>query len=556
MFTDMVGYTALGQKDESLSLALVEEQRKVIRPILTKHDGKEVKTIGDAFLVEFANAVDAVRCAYDIQRVIREFDLSLASDKRIHLRIGIHAGEVVGSEGDISGDAVNVASRIEQLSEDGGVCVTRPVYEFVKSKVDIPLLSLGPKSLKNVAEPMEVYKMVMPWEKEALAEPPRLDRSRVAVLPFTNMSPDPNDRYFADGMTEELISTVSRISELQVISRTSVMRYREGTAQIGQIGRDLSVGSVLEGSVRKAGNRVRITAQLIEVEGDKHVWSQSYDRDMTDVFAIQADIAEQVANSLKIQLLSREKKSIRKEGTSNPDAHTFYLKGRFYLNERSEEGCRRALAYFEKAVEADPEFAMAYTGLSDGYNVLSDYGWISPHEAIPLAKKHAMKALEIDDTLAEAHASLALATANGDWDLLRAEREYKRAIDLNPNYANSYHWHSFVLFMMRRYDESASYERRALELDPYSRVYNMVSINLMLFYAKYDEALRRYDEMIQLYPDMTPLRFWRSTCLALAGRHDEAVHESERYVAAEGGPGRRPFQCFIWRGCMQWLAGN
>ena len=535
MFTDMVGYTALGQRNESLALALVEEQRRVIRPVLARHNGREVKTIGDAFLVEFPNAVDAVRCAYDIQRATREFNLSLASESRIHLRVGVHVGEVVESHGDISGDAVNVASRIEPLAEDGGVCVTRQVYEFVRNKVDIQLSNIGPKSLKNVADPMEVYEMIMPWEKQQPVVQ-SLDRKRVAVLPFANMSPDPNDGYFADGMTEELISTVSKISELQVISRTSVMRYRDGTAQVAQIGRDLSVGTVLEGSVRKAGNKVRITAQLIEVEGDKHVWSQSYDRDLTDVFAIQADIAEQVANSLKVQLLSSEKQSIRKEGTSNPDAHTLYLKGRFYLNERSEEGCRKALSYFEKAVTADPEFAMAYSGLSDGYNILSDYGWMAPHEALPLAKKHAVKALEIDENLAEAHASLALAIENEDWDLLQAEREYKRAIELNPNYANAYHWYNIDLFMMRRYEESASYERRALELDPYSRVYNMVSVNLMLFDEKYDEALVRYDELIKLYPDMTPLRLWRSICLVLSGRHDEAVAEALRYVAAEGGP--------------------
>ena len=188
MFTDMIGYTALGQKNETLSLVLVEEQRKVIRPILRRHNGREVKTIGDAFLVEFPNAVDAVRCAYDIQRAVREFNLSLESDKRIHLRIGIHVGEVVGSEGDISGDAVNVASRIEPLAEDGGVCVTNYVHDFVRGKVDLALTSLGPKTLKNVAEPMEVFRMIMPWEKQGTPAVQGLDRNRVAVMPFEKTS--------------------------------------------------------------------------------------------------------------------------------------------------------------------------------------------------------------------------------------------------------------------------------------------------------------------------------------------------------------------------------
>lgn len=535
MFTDMVGYTALGQRNESLSLVLVEEQRKLIRPILGRHNGREVKTIGDAFLVEFPSALDAARCAYDIQRAIREFNIALPEDRRIHLRVGIHLGDVVESQGDISGDAVNVASRIEPLADDGGVCVTRQVYDHVRNKVDLTLLSLGAQALKNVSEPVEVYKMVMPWETESSRLPTQLDTKRIAVLPFANMSPDPNDVYFADGMTEELISTVSKISELQVISRTSVMRYRDATTQISQIGQELAVGSVLEGSVRKAGNKVRITAQLIRVEGDRHVWSQSYDRDLTDVFAIQADIAEQVAGSLKVHLLSREKQSIRKEGTSNPNAYTPYLKGRFYWNERTEGGTKKALRYFEEAAKADPGFAMAFSGMADAYNILSDYGWMPPSEALPLAKANATKALEADDSLAEAHASLGLVLSNHSWDLVAAEREYQLAIQLKPNYAPAHHWYAVDLFYMRRYKESASAEERALALDPYSRLYNMARTNQMLVDKKYDEALKRYAELIETYPDFSALRYWRSTCFLITGRFEEAIAEASRYVEMEGG---------------------
>jgi adenylate cyclase len=255
MYTDMVGYTALGQRSESLSLALVEEQRRLIRPILGRHNGREIKTIGDAFLVEFPSALDAVRCAYDIQRATREFNISFPEEKRIHLRVGLHLGDVVESHGDISGDAVNVASRIEPLAEDGGVCLTRQVFDHVSNKFELPLSSLGPKALKNVSEPLEVFRMMMPWEKEAAETLPQLDSKRVAVLPFVNMSPDPNDAYFADGMTEEIISTVSGISGLSVISRTSVMSYKGATKRVKEIGKELEVGSVLEGSLRKAGTR-------------------------------------------------------------------------------------------------------------------------------------------------------------------------------------------------------------------------------------------------------------------------------------------------------------
>jgi adenylate cyclase len=226
MFTDMAGYTALAQKNESLSLALVEEQKRLLRPVFNRHHGTEIKTMGDAFLVEFSNALDAVRCAYDVQRTSREFNISQPSEQRIILRIGLHLGDVVESKGDISGDTVNIASRIQSLAEDGGVSLTRQVYDQVQNKFDLPLKTLGTRSLKNVSVPIEVYKMVMPWEKEQKMIATQLDASRVAVLPFANMSPDPGDTYFADGITEEIISTLSGVSGLNVISRTSVMDTR------------------------------------------------------------------------------------------------------------------------------------------------------------------------------------------------------------------------------------------------------------------------------------------------------------------------------------------
>ena len=275
MFTDMVGYTALGQRNESLSLALVEEQRKLIRPILARHNGREVKTIGDAFLVEFLSALDAVRCAYDIQRAVREFNISLPEERRVHLRVGVHLGDVVESGGDISGDAVNVASRIEPLAEDGGVCVTRQVYDHVQNKFELKLASLGVKPLKNVNTPIEVYKMMMPWEAEKSTPSPQLDKKRIAVLSFANMSQDPADGYFADGMTEELITSLSAVRELTVIARTSIMKYKGSQKGASEVGRELNAGTLIEGSVRKAGNRVRITAQLIDTSTEGHLWRRT-----------------------------------------------------------------------------------------------------------------------------------------------------------------------------------------------------------------------------------------------------------------------------------------
>src|SRR2546425_9297819 len=232
--------------------------------------------MGDAFLVEFSNTLDAVRCAYDIQRTTREFNISLPEEQRIHLRVGIHLGDVVESVGDISGDAVNVASRIVPLAEDGGVSLTRQVYDQVHNKFDLPLTSLGSKKLKNVAAPAEVFKMVMPWSEKKASSQVQLERNKVAVLPFANMSPDPGDEYFADGMTEELIAALSKLRGVGVISQTSVMQYKNQTKNVGDIGRELGAGTLLEGSVRKAGNRVRIAVQLIDASTDNHLWAENY----------------------------------------------------------------------------------------------------------------------------------------------------------------------------------------------------------------------------------------------------------------------------------------
>ncbi len=345
MFTDMVGYTALGQRNESLSLALADEQRKLIRPILARHSGREVKVIGDAFFVEFSSALDAIRCAYDVQRATREFNFSLPEERRIHLRVGIHLGDVVESAGDVSGDAVNVASRIEALAEDGGVCFTRQVYDHVQNKFELSSTNLGYKPLKNVSTPIEVYKMVMPWAEKQVITVQRADSRRIAVLPFTNISPDPNDEYLADGMTEEMITKLSEVSDLKVIARTSIMNYKGKEKGVSQIGKELAVGSIVEGSVRKAGNKIRVTVQLIDAGSEEHLWASNYDRQLDDIFVIQDEVATKVAASLKAGVFS---KTLRKD-TDNIGAYTFYLKAMQLLPESTQPRIRESISLLEQA---------------------------------------------------------------------------------------------------------------------------------------------------------------------------------------------------------------
>jgi TolB-like protein len=502
MFTDMVGYTALGQRNESLSLALVEEQRKLIRPILARHNGREVKTIGDAFLVDFPNALDAVRCAYDIQRAIREFNLSLASDKRIHLRIGVHVGEVVESLGDISGDAVNVASRIEPLAEDGGVCLTRQVYDHVRSKVDLPLSSLGPKSLKNVTEPVEVYKMVMPWEKEIAVMSAQLDKTRIAVLPFTNMSSNPEEGYFADGMTEELITSLSGVRQLTVIARTSVMKYKGSQKGASEVGKELNAGTLIEGSVRKAGNKVRITAQLIDAATEGHLWAQNYDRQLEDVFAIQSEIAEKVAGELRIRLVDSEKRTLEKKPTENTEAYTCFLRGRELYREETEASLRQAISLFEKAIELDPKFARAYVGLAECHQWLANYGHEPYDISLSIVKTSLERAIGLDPNLPEAHASLSEMFFNID-DLPDSEAEARKALELNPSLPETYAMLSELTALKGDQGEMVRQIETAYRLDPIRPRFIWLVGSAYFYAGREQEALELWKKTEQLAPAYT-----------------------------------------------------
>jgi adenylate cyclase len=537
MFTDMVGYTALGQRNESLSLALVEEQRKLIRPILVRHNGREVKTIGDAFLVEFPNASDSVRCAYDIQRAIREFNLSLASDKRIHLRVGIHLGEVIESQGDISGDAVNVASRIEPLAEDGGVCLTRQVYDQVSNKTELRMASIGVKPLKNVSVPTEVYKMEMPWDQPTTSQVASYPTNRVAILPFTSFSSNPDDAYFADGMTEEIISTVSGISGLDVISRTSVMGYKGTTKKVEEIGRELKVGSVLEGSFRKAGNRIRVTTQLIEVARDKHLWAQNYDRNLDDIFEVQSDVAKQVADALRIRILSPEMERIERKPTESTTAYTLYLKGRYYWNKRGVENVKKASEYFELAVHEDPSFALGYVGQADCCLVLENWGFDMKTNQ-EKAKTMATRALELDPVLAEAHSSMG-SVMIGEHKCKQAEMEFRMAVELKPGYATAHQWYSNLLLSELKWDEALKQVEKAVELDPLSPV---VNYNHGLWYyarREYGRALELYKKVVELDPTYIPVRIqivWTYGRLKMYDDMQRAVH-----AAVEVGGATYPF---------------
>jgi adenylate cyclase len=530
MFTDMVGYTALGQRNEELSLALVEEQRNLIRPILGKHGGREVKTIGDAFLVEFSSALEAVRCAYDIQRVIREYNLSLSEeDRRLHIRIGVHVGDVVDSQGDISGDAVNVASRIESLAEDGGVCITRHVYDQVQNKFDLPMTNLGSKTLKNVGNPVEVFKISLPWQKNSLEEA-IFPSTRIAVLPFANISADPNDEYFSDGLTEEMIDRLSQVSNLEVIARTSAMNYKKKDKNVSEIGRELKVGSIIEGSVRKVGNKVRVTAQLINTRTEAHLWSSRYDRNLDDIFAVQSDIAENVVSALKMKLLESEKRALEKKPTEDTEAYELYLRGRFHANGHESEGFSSALEYFEKAIQKDPRFALAYVAASFVYGQMAFFEYMPSFEAISKSERMARMALEIDNSIAEAHASLAQSLFLKR-DVAGAKAEVWRALELNKNSAEVHRAAGGFYFFRGQHDKAILEAEKALELDPLSTS-NMETLATFSLYAgRIDRAIEIFEQVLRLEPLRASARCNFGLCYVRKGMFEAGISEVKKSIS-------------------------
>src|ERR1700756_3196996 len=414
MFTDMVNYTSMSEKDEALALSLLEEHKQLLRPIFARHGGREVKTIGDGFLVEFPSALEAVRCAVEIQQLMSRRNQGVPSERKILLRVAVHLGDVEHRDGDVYGDAVNIASRIQSLADPGGICITQQVFDHVRNSEEFRTEALGQNQLKNVQTPVTIYRVLPSSEKTKFTRSETLESRRVAALPLTILSSDHQDEYFADGLTEEIINTLSSIPELRVIARTSVMKYKQANKSVGEIGRELKVGTILEGSVRKAGGRVRITIQLIDVRSDAPIWAQKYDRELEDVFKIQTDIAERVADALKINLLRENRALIEQKAPDDIGAYVLYLRGRFYWSRRTKENIKREIAYFGEAMQKDPNYALAHAGMADCYTLMGRHLYLPTKEAFEKAREFANKALELNDRLAEAHTSLAAVLMNYD----------------------------------------------------------------------------------------------------------------------------------------------
>jgi len=499
MFTDTVGYTSSTQTNEARSLALLRDQASLVRPLLASYHGREIKSTGDGFLVEFESALEATLCAIEIQRSLYERNLSVPGELAIRVRIGIHLGDVVHSAEDVLGDSVNIAARIEPLAEPGGVCVSEPVFGQVRNKVSNQFAKLESVALKGVRYPTEVYRVVLPWSPpEHQPSAPEAATNRLAVLPFANISPDPNDAYFSDGLTEELITVLSQLGGLRVIARTSVDPYKSAPKPIPQVGADLGVTWVIEGSVRKAGARLRITVQLIDVRTQEHLWASTYDRELTDVFALQSEMAKHVAEALKVNLPAQVQDRLEQRALPNPESYLEYLQGRAKLRSFVEADMRAGQAHFERAIALDERNAAAHAGLADLHRMLgSTYYHLPRPEWEALSRRHASRAIELDPDLAEAHASMALILWD-DYDFAGTKRELERAIALNPSFAWARFWHANLLADHLDTDGALREMEVAEQLDPHSALFHDVKFNLLVYLRRMAEAEAQLQKLGQV----------------------------------------------------------
>ncbi|TDI81107.1 MAG: tetratricopeptide repeat protein [Caldithrix sp.] len=358
----------------------------------------------------------------------------------------------------------------------------------------------------------------------------------VAVLPFVNVSPEKENEYFSDGMTEEIIDALTKVEGLRVVSRTSVFAFKGKDQDIRKIGEQLNVSHVVEGSVRKAGNRVRITAQLINIADGYHLWSERFDREMEDVFTIQEEIAHMIVNALKIKLVHKAETPLVERSTENIKAYNLFLKGRYCWNKRTEAALKQCVNYFEQAIEIDPDYMLAYCGLADAYALLgiAEYGALPPMEVMPKAKAAAVKALEIDNTLAEAQTTVAHVKAFFDWDFTGADKEFNRAIELNPNYPFSHHWYALYLSAMERHDEAIAEEKRAQELEPLSLIINK-NVGTIFYYArKYEQAIEQYKKALELDPDFARTHFFLGLAYISNSMFEEAIAEIKKAITFSG----------------------
>ena len=612
MFTDMVGYSQLMQKNEAAALKLLEKQWEIVEPILQEFGGKRIKTIGDAFYTQFHSVLKALNCALAVQRRLSRYNATRHFEKHITLRIGIHLGDVEIKDGDAYGDGVNIAARIEPLAEPGGIAITEDVHRQVVNKVDHSFKPLGKPALKNIHQRFEIYRVILPWHDRRKKQDPNFtaekDRRRqsrmrgktpkvahqkqqstnrpfiygalatlvivaavflyknnmsslnrelgrsIAVLPFENMTEGTGSDYFSDGITEDIISALSEINGLRVIARTSILQYKGTNKTVVEIAKEVNVNTILEGSVRRIDNNVRVVAQLIDIETDDHLWANTYDRKLDDIFEVQSDIALNIANALEAELSTELTAELTSSSTINPKAYENYLKGKEQYFTYTEKGYREAIKYHNQALDLDPNYALAYAELGNAYAQL--YNTTNEVSFKDIGFKSVEKALSINPDLAEAYKARGVLNAYTGQGI-KALEDYLKAVDLKPGYSvvisalgiryfafgdlsECYNWqkkahalnpnhrfnawyHSIPLFIMNENESAIEILKNDLE-----KIKDSFEMRAILFYlhannGDYKKAKSMLDELSKVRSDDKRTFELRGLYHLMQGEHEEGV---------------------------------